>query len=72
VRAALTVLQRQASAAVADMQDGWEEAATVDLDDPAAVRRTLADLRFLAGDSTPFQACRSALTVLEDAGAARR
>jgi hypothetical protein len=64
VRRALTVLERQTAASVADMQDGWDEAAAVDLSDRTAVRRTVADLRFLARDSAPFRACVAALAVL--------
>jgi hypothetical protein len=70
VRRALAVLRAQTAASVLDMQDGWEEAGAVDLADRAAVRRTVADLRFLAGDSAPFQACVAALDVLVRAAAA--
>ena len=69
---ALTVLEQQTAASVADMQDGWDEANAVDLGDPAAVRRTVADLRFLAGDSAPFQACAAALAVLVRAASFRK
>lgn len=67
VRRALTTLQDSATLATTDMQAGWDEADAVDLTDQAAVRRTLADLDFLAGDSTPFQQCAGALAVLERA-----
>jgi hypothetical protein len=67
VQAALTTLQDTATLATTDMQAGWDEATTVDLDDPAAVQHTLADLAFLAGDSTPYQTCEAALAVLERA-----
>jgi hypothetical protein len=64
VRRALAVLEQQTAASFADMKDGWDEANAVDLADDAAVRRTVADLRFLAGDSAPFRACAAALVVL--------
>lgn len=70
VSRALRTLQDQTAAAVSDMQDGWSEADAVDLTDPAAVRKVLSDLGFLAADSAPFQACLKALRVLEQLQAA--
>ncbi|WP_310962893.1 hypothetical protein [Nocardioides terrisoli] len=64
VRRALATLQTQAAASVSDMHDGWTEASTVDLTDPAAVDKVVSDLSFLAGDSAPFQSCLAALRVL--------
>ena len=69
VQAALTTLQNTATLATTDMQAGWDEATAVDLGDPAAVRHTLDDLAFLAGDSAPYQTCAAALAVLEQAKA---
>lgn len=70
LQAALTTLQDTATLATTDMQAGWDEATAVDLDDAAAVKRTLDDLAFLARDSTPYQKCLAALIVLERARAA--
>lgn len=67
VQQALTTLQNTATLATTDMRAGWDEADAVDLGDAAAVRRTLKDLAFLAGDSTPYQQCEAALRVLERA-----
>jgi hypothetical protein len=67
VQAALTTLQNQATVSMTDMADGWAEANSADLTRPAAVRRVLKDLGFLAGDSGPFQACLAALGVLQHA-----
>lgn len=70
VERALRTLQDQVIAAVSDMQDGWSEANTVDLTDPTAVRKAVSDLKFLAGDSAPFQACLKSLRILEQLKAA--
>lgn len=69
VQTALTTLQNQATASMTDMADGWAEANSVDLTDPAAVRKVLKDLDFLAGDSGPFQDCLAALAVLKHTAA---
>ncbi|MGN6251689.1 MAG: hypothetical protein ACTHNS_07735 [Marmoricola sp.] len=70
VRTALSTLQDTATLATTDMRAGWDEAVAVDLTDEQAKRRTLRDLAFLAGDSTPYQQCLRALGVLERARAA--
>lgn len=67
VRAALKILHSQARAAATDMQDGWGEASQIDLTDASAVRHLMSDMRFLAGDSTPYQACLRAMKVLQKA-----
>lgn len=64
VRRALATATKTAPAAVADMRDGWTGAETADLTDDTARTRALADLKFLAGDSMPFQQCVAALRVL--------
>lgn len=67
VRQALKLLRSQAKKAATDMQDGWDEADQVDLTDAKAVKHLMGDMRFLAGDSTPYQACLPAVKVLQKA-----
>lgn len=69
VRKALSTLKSQARASATNMQDGWGEADQVDLTNAKAVAKTLSDLKFLAGDSSAYQACAGALKVLERAAA---
>ena len=65
VQTALAVATKTAPAAIADMKDGWAEANAVDLSNPAGRAKALGDLKFLAGDSLPYQRCVAALKVLD-------
>lgn len=64
VRAAMETLTSFASAADAELRPGWGQLASVDLDDPTAVRAAIADLDQLAQDSVPWQRCEAALQVI--------
>jgi len=67
VRHALALLRREAPRAMADLRPAWQQAATVDISDPAQQRNALAGLKLLAGDSVAFGRCRQALRTLHAA-----
>jgi hypothetical protein len=71
VAAAIATLAAGAATADADLQPGWEQLASVELTDAAAVRSALSDLDFLARDSAAWVRCKQALTVLEAAARAQ-
>ena len=64
VSAAMTTLAENAAAANAELQPGWEQTASVDLTDVAALTKTMQDLDFLAQDSPHWRRCEEALQVL--------
>lgn len=64
VNLALRQLRANAATADADLQAGWAQMASVDLNDPAAVRGALVDLDQLAQDSAAWQASEQALQVI--------
>lgn len=64
VRAAMTTLTANAEAANAELQPGWQQTASVDLTDVAALTKTMQDLDFLAQDSPHWRQCEQALQVL--------
>ena len=67
VRAALESLRRAAPRAMADLHPAWQQAAAVDIGDPAQVRQAVAGLRLLAHDSSAFATCVEALRTLRSA-----
>ncbi len=64
VVAAYRVLMRQAAAADADLDLGWAQMASVDLEDVTALRAALTDLDTLAQDSVAWQRSEAALQIL--------
>lgn len=67
VRHALTRLRAAAPRAMHDLEPAWRQAGAVDLGDRAQVRKALAGLSLLAGDSAAFAQCRQALGVMQAA-----
>lgn len=67
VAQALADLQANAAAANTDLEAGWGQAASVDLNDPAAVEAAEADLKQLALDSPAWMQSNRALRVLQAA-----
>lgn len=72
VNQAVHQLRANAAAADADLQPGWAEMSTVDLNDPTAVRAALADLDGLAQDSVAWKRSEQALQVLVAASRAQQ
>ena len=64
VRKAQRTLQNLAAQADSDLSDGWAEAETVDLTDKRAVAKVVADLDFLASQSSAYQRCATGVMVL--------
>jgi hypothetical protein len=64
VSTAMTTLARDAAAANAELQPGWQQTTSVDLTDVAALSKTMQDLDFLAQDSPHWRRCEQALQVL--------
>lgn len=54
-------LEQAAPLAVTDMRAGWESAVATDPADEAKVTKLLGEMTFLAGDSAPYLAGKSAL-----------
>ena len=67
VRVALRRLRAAAPREMHDLAPAWRQAAAVDIGDPAQVRRALAGLRLLAGDSSAYAECRQLLRLLRGA-----
>jgi hypothetical protein len=61
---AMQVLTANATQANAELQPGWEQTTSVDLDDVATLTTTMQDLDFLAQDSPHWRLCEEALQVL--------
>jgi hypothetical protein len=64
VRAAMATLAENAEQANAELEPGWTQTSSVDLDDVDALTKTMKDLDFLAQDSPHWRACEEALQVL--------
>ncbi|MBO9520232.1 MAG: hypothetical protein J7518_01740 [Nocardioidaceae bacterium] len=64
VQQAIRTLTANAPAADTELQPGWGQLASVDLDDATALRKAIEDLDQLAQDSVPWQACETALQVV--------
>jgi hypothetical protein len=64
VAAAMLTLSSEAATANGDLQPGWEQLASVELTDSAAVTSALQDLDFLAQDSVAWRHCEQAVQVL--------
>lgn len=64
VQQAMATLTANASAADTELQPGWGQLASVDLDDATALRSAIEDLDQLAQDSIPWRRCEEALQVL--------
>lgn len=67
VRVALRRLHAAAPREMTDLAPAWRQAAAVDIGDPAQVRRAVAGLRLLAGDSSAYAECRQLLRLLRGA-----
>jgi hypothetical protein len=64
VQSAQQTLTRYAAAADAELQPGWGQLASVDINDSTALAKALSDLDQLAQDSQSWQACEQALQVI--------
>ncbi|MFL6154875.1 MAG: hypothetical protein ACJ72D_02205 [Marmoricola sp.] len=64
VSAAMATLTSKAATANDELQPGWEQLASVELEDSAAVASALQDLDFLAQDSPGWRESEAALQVL--------
>lgn len=67
VRRALETMREQASAATADQDPGWRQAAVADLADEEARTQAVEDLELLSGESQAWQDVQGALQVLDRA-----
>jgi hypothetical protein len=64
VSQAMKVLTDNAVQANAELEPGWAQTSSVDLDDVTTLTTTMHDLDFLAQDSPPWRLCEEALQVL--------
>lgn len=64
VSAAMQVLTENAEPANTELEPGWTQISSVDLEDVAALTKAVQDLDFLAQDSPHWRRCEEALQVL--------
>jgi hypothetical protein len=64
VASAMQTLGDNAALANTELEPGWEQTSSVDLDDVSALTTTMQDLDFLAQDSPHWRTCEQSLQVL--------